>query len=151
MLAIIKDVPRMAGRDLLFGQRASGFTGWSRGKAALDARSRVKNWTTHDIRRSVATRMADLGIAPHVIEQILNHQSGHKRGSLASTIVRLQARGAHRAGAVGRPLRTLVEGGERKIISTAARGLLRPRQPWYKPTPSERVGHPPGHQSAHSR
>ena len=24
--------------------------------------------------------MADLGIMPHVIEQILNHQSGHKRG-----------------------------------------------------------------------
>ena len=70
----------MAGRDQLFGQRANGFTGWSRGKAVLDARSRVKNWTTHDIRRSVATRMADLGILPHMIEQILNHQSGHKRG-----------------------------------------------------------------------
>ena len=84
MLAIIKAVPRMAGRDQLFGQRGNGFTGWSRGKAALDARSGVKNWTTHDIRRSVATRMADLGIVPHIIEQILNHQSGHKadRGHL---------------------------------------------------------------------
>ena len=39
--AIIKAVPRMAGRDQLFGQRANGFTGWSRGKAALDQRARV--------------------------------------------------------------------------------------------------------------
>ena len=36
MLAIIEAVPRMASRDQLFGQRADGFTGWSRGKAALD-------------------------------------------------------------------------------------------------------------------
>ena len=80
MLAIIKAVPRMASRDQLFGQRANGLTAWSRGKAELDRRSGVKNWTTHDIRRTVATRMADLGIVPHVIEQILNHQSGHKAG-----------------------------------------------------------------------
>ena len=40
----------------------------------------VKNWTMHDIRRTVATRMADLGMLPHIIEQILNHQSGHRAG-----------------------------------------------------------------------
>ena len=27
----------------------------------------------------VATRMADLGVQPHIIEAVLNHQSGHKR------------------------------------------------------------------------
>ena len=86
MLAIIKAVPRMASRDQLFGQRANGFTAWSRGKAVLDARSGVKNWTTHDLRRTVATRMADLGVQPHVIEQILNHQSGHKAGPAGFTI-----------------------------------------------------------------
>ena len=75
-----KTVPRMAGRDQLFGQRGGGFTAWSRGKAVLDARSGVKDWTTHDIRRTVATGMADMSIMPHVIEQILNHQSGHKAG-----------------------------------------------------------------------
>ena len=31
-------------------------------------------------RRTVATRMADLGIQPHVIEAILNHVSGSKAG-----------------------------------------------------------------------
>ena len=39
-----------------------------------------KTGPSHDIRRTVATRMADLGILPHVIEQILNHQCGHKGG-----------------------------------------------------------------------
>ena len=37
-------------------------------------------WRVHDIRRSVATGMADIGIEPHVIEEILNHRSGHRRG-----------------------------------------------------------------------
>jgi hypothetical protein len=41
----------------------------------------VTEWTVHDLRRTVATRMADLGIAPpHVIEALLNHVSGHKAG-----------------------------------------------------------------------
>ena len=37
-------------------------------------------WTIHDIRRSVATGMADIGIPPHIIEAVLNHVSGHKGG-----------------------------------------------------------------------
>lgn len=33
----------------------------------------IPHFSTHDIRRTVATRLADLGIQPHVIERILNH------------------------------------------------------------------------------
>jgi len=40
----------------------------------------VGDWRVHDIRRTVATRMADLGVQPHVIEAVLNHQSGHRAG-----------------------------------------------------------------------
>jgi integrase len=40
----------------------------------------VSGWTIHDLRRTAATGMADIGIPPHIIEQILNHQSGHKGG-----------------------------------------------------------------------
>jgi integrase len=32
------------------------------------------DWTPHDLRRTCATRMADLGVAPHIIEKILNHK-----------------------------------------------------------------------------
>jgi hypothetical protein len=37
-------------------------------------------WVLHDIRRTVATRLGDLGVQPHVVEAVLNHQSGTKRG-----------------------------------------------------------------------
>jgi hypothetical protein len=58
----------------------NGYGAWSKGKAALDAVCDVKNWTLHDLRRTVATGMADIGIQPHIIEAVLNHISGHKAG-----------------------------------------------------------------------
>ena len=30
-------------------------------------------WTPHDLRRTFSTRLGDLGVAPHVIEKLLNH------------------------------------------------------------------------------
>lgn len=41
----------------------------------------IPHWTPHDLRRTATTRMAeDLGIAPHVVDKILNHTSGTIRG-----------------------------------------------------------------------
>lgn len=80
-LDIIASVERVDGRDQLFGGDAKhGFQRWSASKQELDARAKITGWRVHDIRRSAATKMADIGIAPHIVEQILNHQSGHKRG-----------------------------------------------------------------------
>ncbi len=81
-LAIIRSVLRSA-RDHLFGDRAAtGFSLWSLGKQRLDQRlaDAVKPWRLHDIRRTVATRMADIGVEPHIIEACLNHYSGHRHG-----------------------------------------------------------------------
>jgi integrase len=66
--------------DWVFGIR--GFSGWSWPKAALDKRlgAKVEPWTLHDLRRSCATGMAELGVPPHIIEAVLNHVSGHKAG-----------------------------------------------------------------------
>src|SRR5262249_26130091 len=118
MLALIKAVPRMASRDQLFGVRGDGFVAWSRGKLALDARSGVSNWTTPENRRSVATKMADIGVQPHIIEQVLNHQSGHKAGP-AGIYNRSSYRNEVRAALAlwEDHLRTLIKGGERKVIS----------------------------------
>jgi integrase len=77
-LRIISSVPRRVECDHLFGQH--GFTSWHRAKKALDAKLDIPSWNLHDLRRTCATRLADLGVAPHVIEQILNHQSGHRAG-----------------------------------------------------------------------
>jgi integrase len=76
-LAILASVP-CRGEFVFGGNR--GFASWSALKAQIDVGSGVCEWRLHDVRRTVATGMADLGVQPHVIEQILNHQSGHKRG-----------------------------------------------------------------------
>jgi len=50
-------------------------------KRALDAHmGDVPKWVTHDIRRSVASGMAKIGIAVPVTEKILAHRSGTFRG-----------------------------------------------------------------------
>ena len=119
MLDIIKDVPRMASRDHLFGARgAAGFTTWAASKAALDTRCGVGDWRTHDIRRSVATKLADIGVGPHVIEQILIHQSGHKSG-IAGVYNRSSYEREVRAALAlwSDHVRALVEGGERRIVN----------------------------------
>jgi integrase len=56
------------------------FTAWAYSKDLLDKHSGVNDWVIHDLRRTVATGMADIGIPPHVIEAVLNHVSGHKGG-----------------------------------------------------------------------
>jgi integrase len=77
-LAIIASVPR-TGRGHLFGDRAgSGFTSWTRCKAELDAKlgDTVRPWKIHDLRRAVATHMAEaLDVEPWHIEACLNHYS----------------------------------------------------------------------------
>jgi integrase len=66
--------------EFVFGPKP--FTSWSRGKSLLDAALDTKfaPWTLHDLRRSVATGMAELGVAPHIVEAVLNHVSGQKAG-----------------------------------------------------------------------
>jgi integrase len=77
---IIKSVKERVGRDQLFGNRGAGFGAWDRAKDRLDAKVKLASWRIHDLRRSAATGMADIGIAPHIVETILNHISGHKSG-----------------------------------------------------------------------
>jgi integrase len=33
-----------------------------------------ERWTPHDLRRTVATRMNEIGVAPHVVEKVLHHR-----------------------------------------------------------------------------
>lgn len=79
-LDVLNAQPRAAKRDLVFGEGGGGYSGWSRSKNALDDACGVADWTLHDLRRTAATRMADLGVQPHIIEAVLNHASGHKAG-----------------------------------------------------------------------
>lgn len=58
------------------GRRETAFSGFSKSKGRLEDLSGVAGWSLHDLRRTAATGMASLGVAPHVIERILNHVSG---------------------------------------------------------------------------
>jgi len=73
-LAILQQRPRQG--DHVFRE-----FNWYRSKLALDARLKgVAPWRLHDLRRTCATGMAELGVQPHIIEAVLNHVSGHKAG-----------------------------------------------------------------------
>lgn len=85
--AILQCRARVDGRELVFAGYDNRGGGWSRRKEALDARIAKANhgkplpsWTIHDLRRTAATKMADLGVQPHVIEAVLNHVSGQRAG-----------------------------------------------------------------------
>jgi integrase len=59
------------------------FQEFSRAKRRLDQLSGVSGWRVHDLRRTCVSGMARLGIAPHVADKILNHQSGTISGVAA--------------------------------------------------------------------
>jgi integrase len=123
-LSVIESVPRRVGRDHLFGTRSDGGLSHWHAKAELDQRLTIKPWRVHDLRRTVATRLCDLGVAPHVVEQILNHQSGHRAGIVGVYNRSSYANEVRAALALWSDhVRTLVEGGGRKVV--AMRQVLR--------------------------
>jgi integrase len=93
-------LPRLAQSILRSLKRTEGspyvFTG-ATGRTPVSGRSKIKRlldslmqaeaakegatlepWVVHDLRRSCATGMAGIGVAPHVVEACLNHVSGAK-------------------------------------------------------------------------
>jgi integrase len=99
--------------DRLFSGK--GFGAWAMNKRALDARCGVEGWTLHDLRRSVATHLGDMGIAPHTIEAILGHTLGSR---VARTYNRSPYLDEMRTALAmwADHIETLVEGAERKIV-----------------------------------
>jgi integrase len=58
------------------GKPTTTYAGWSKDKKAFDKRCGVSNWTLHDLRRTFATRLAEFGVLPHIVEKLLNHRLG---------------------------------------------------------------------------
>jgi integrase len=80
-LAIIDAVPGVD-EDFLFTTSETRRLGdIALAKATLDTHMKpAQPWVLHDLRRTVASGMAALGIKLPVIEKVLNHQSGSFRG-----------------------------------------------------------------------
>ena len=71
-LEILRAIPCRPDRDHVFGVRSEGFVRWPEKKQTLNRLlgDRVKPWVVHDLRRSAATHMAELGVMPHVMGRI---------------------------------------------------------------------------------
>jgi integrase len=114
MREILDGVPR--NREWLFGERASGFTLWSKAKLALDERCGFKDWVVHDIRRTCSTIMnEELEIEPHIVELLLGHE--FRSGTHGTYNKAKYKRAIAAAYALWHDyLRTLIDGGERKVV-----------------------------------
>jgi integrase len=129
--AVIASLPRMVGTDLVFTTNGTNpVSGFSRWMERLNARvtnlndgEELEPWVLHDLRRTTATGMAELGVAPHVVEVCLNHISGSRRGVAgvynrakhsAETAAAFTVWGRHIASLVG-------DGGETNVIEYRTR------------------------------
>jgi integrase len=81
-------LPRIEGRDMIFavGPRAGAPGDFSRAKKKLDeemtklAERTINPWRLHDLRRTCASGLQQLGVRHEVIEKALNHVSGAYAG-----------------------------------------------------------------------
>jgi integrase len=78
---VVAGIPEVA---LVFGtSRGKRFQAFGKGKRALDKLCGVTGWRLHDLRRTIVSGMARLGVPPHVADKILNHQGGTISGVAA--------------------------------------------------------------------
>jgi integrase len=126
--SIIEAIRPIAGSDYVFTTTGdSGLGGFSRAKERLDQRMKpAKPWTFHDLRRTAATGMADVGIQPHIIEAVLNHVSGHRAG--VAGIYNRAAYSAEKADALQR----WADHVDRLVTGDAAAKVISIRSQWRK-------------------
>ena len=79
-VTIIQALPRISDRFVFSTNAESPVNDFGKNKDRLDELSGVSDWVLHDLRRTVASGMARLGISLAVIEKVLNHVSGSFAG-----------------------------------------------------------------------
>lgn len=122
-LGILTGMERIKGQYLFTTSGESPVSGFSKAKARLDATmtrladADVPSFTIHDLRRTAATGMASLRVPPHVVEAVLNHRSGTRRG-VAGVYNRFDYAGEKRGAldAWGRYVLALVEGTPANVV-----------------------------------
>jgi integrase len=72
---VLGEMPRFPGVDYVFSAKGSGYcyTNLQKPKGAIDRITGVTRWTLHDLRRTAATGMGELGISGETIARVLNH------------------------------------------------------------------------------
>jgi len=96
---IIETVPRRNSTELLFPTRWDNdrpLSGWSKYKSEMT--DGVTGWRLHDLRRTFATRLAEMKVPPHVVERLLNHKLGsigNKTDGIVSAVAEVYNRAAY--------------------------------------------------------
>lgn len=86
MLDVLRRVPRFLGSDFVFTTTGkSPISGFGRLKKRLvkSLPAETERWTPHDLRRTMSTNMAQLGVPQPVTEALLNHKTGVVSGVAA--------------------------------------------------------------------
>jgi integrase len=81
-VAVLMRMPKL-GAFVFSVSGAKPFQSFSTAKREIDKLSEVTGWRLHDLRRTCVSGMARLGVAPHVADKVLNHQSGTISGVAA--------------------------------------------------------------------
>ena len=78
-------------------------------------------WQVRDLRRTATTLMAELGVAPHIADKVLNHTSGEISG-VAAIYNRFEYLDERRAAleALGRKIETLIGRDIGNVVSLRA-------------------------------
>ncbi|HVB18219.1 MAG TPA: integrase arm-type DNA-binding domain-containing protein [Stellaceae bacterium] len=79
-LDLIRSAPRVCPRFVFSTRAGTRFSGFSKGKARLDALSGVTGWRIHDLRRTLRTGLAGLRVEPDIAERVIGHVIGGVRG-----------------------------------------------------------------------
>ena len=78
-LDLLNGLPSYDGGEYIFTTTAGSkpISGFTKIKRRIDDIAGLdRRWTFHDLRRTVATEMAGMGIQQHVVEKLLDHRSG---------------------------------------------------------------------------
>jgi integrase len=98
-VALLNDRHRDGTDGLVFVNAIGNKLGhWDAATKRIQAASGTSSWHRHDIRRSVATIMGDIGVAPHIIEVALGHAlRTSSNGSPVSRIAEIYNKSRYRA------------------------------------------------------
>lgn len=126
--AVLDSLPRIGGRYVFTTTGNSAVSGFTRAKERVDklmaeaSSDPIPAFTIHDLRRTAATGMAGLRFPPHVVEAVLNHRSGTRRG-VAGVYNRFDYADEKRAAldAWARYVIQLVDGGADNVVRIGAR------------------------------
>jgi integrase len=90
-IALLASLPAGAPDSLIFPSLTGTVLGnWDRSMKRLHALSGTAGWHRHDLRRTGATMLGEMGVEPHVVEASLNHAAIHS--AIAATYNRARYR-----------------------------------------------------------